>query len=177
MKACLTKLGLSVTEEQNVPSLSHIHLSSLQTPKTSELLRILKEIITIEEGEEYIKDDNDKFHVIEQSVWNSGSLYQALPSLLKDEKTDHDTGSGGDKDTIADYNTITKEVLVHELDHPATEDTPYFNHESYYNNLSSFNTATPGAKSNFGHHLLSGPGRQRGQGADQHRYAARHCYR
>ncbi|KAF7503141.1 hypothetical protein GJ744_004283 [Endocarpon pusillum] len=156
MKACLTKLGLSVTEEQNVPSLSHIHLSSLQAPKTSELLRSLKEIITSEEGEEYIKDDNDKFHFIKRSVWSLGSLYQALPSSLKDEKTDHDTGSGGDKDRIADYNSITKEVLVHELDHPAIEDTPYFDHESYYNNLSLFNTATPGAQSSFGHHLLYG---------------------
>ncbi len=157
MKACLTKLGLSVAEEQNVPPLSHIHLSSLQASNTTELLRSLKEIITTEEGEEYIKDDNDKFHVVKRSAWSLGNLYQALPSLLKkDEKTDQYTGSGGDTAGITDYNTITKEMLVHELDHPTIEDTPYFNHQSYYNNLSSFQTATPNAKSSFGNHVLYG---------------------
>ena len=157
MKACLTKLGLSVTEEQNVPSLSRMHLSALQASSTCELVRSLKDIITTEGGEEYIHDDNDRFHLIKQSVWSLGNLYEAVPSILvKEGKTNHDTGSRGDMDRIVDYNTMTKEILIHKTDHPAVEETPYFNHDSYYSNLSDRQTTTPEAKSNFGKHLLYG---------------------
>ncbi len=156
MKACLTKLGLSVTEEQNVPSLSRIHLSSLQASSTNKLVESLKEIITIDEGDEYIKDDNDIFHMVKQSVWSMGNLYTALPSLKKEGETDNDAGSGDDKEGIVDYSTITKEILIHETDHPAFEETPYFNHDSYYSNLSKHQKVTPEAKSEFGIHLLYG---------------------
>jgi biotin---protein ligase len=157
MKACLTKLGLKVTEEQTVPSLSRIHLSSLPTSTTRELLASLKETTTMEEGEEYIKDDNDRFHIVKHSAWSLGTLYTALPSTLKQEgKTDHDAGSAGETNRIVDYNSITKEVLFHEIDHPVFEQTPYFNHHSYYSNLSDYQTATPQAKSQFGNHLLYG---------------------
>jgi biotin---protein ligase len=155
MKACLTKLGLSVVQEQNVPSLSRIHLSSLEASTTSELVASLKDIISIEEDEEYIKDDNDKFHIVRPSAWRLGDLYKSLPPILtKEEKTDHDADSG--RDRIVDYNTITKEVLIHEPDRPAFEETPYFHHDSYYSNLSEYQRRTLGARSSFGNSILYG---------------------
>lgn len=156
MRACLAKLGLTVGEEPlYVPSLSPIHLSCLQASKTSELVGSLKEIATVVDGEEYIKDDNDKFHIVNQSAWSLGSLYKALPSALKQEqKTDDESGSGGD--SIVDYNTITKEVLVHETSHPSFEQTPYFDHKSYYYNLSSYQKMTPETEYQFGNCLLYG---------------------
>jgi biotin---protein ligase len=155
MKACLTKLGLSVTEEQNVPSLSTIHLSSLQASRAHRLVESWREIIATEEGEEYIKDDNDKFHIINPSAWSLGKLYHALPSALKKEdKTDEESGSGEDR--IVDYNTITKEIVVHDNDHPAFDETPYFNHDSFYSSLSGYQMRSPEAKSQFGNHLLYG---------------------
>lgn len=157
MRACLVKLGLTVTEEQNVPSLSRIHLSSLQASSVSELVQSLKEIIATAGGEEYINDDNDRFHVVRESAWSLGNLYKALPSLQeKDKRIDQKTDGRGDRDMIFDYNFSTKEVLIHESDHPASEETPYFNHGSYYSNLSQYQAMVPGAKSNFGHHLLYG---------------------
>jgi biotin---protein ligase len=125
MRACLTKVGLSVTEEQNVPSLSRIHLSSLEASKAGELVASLKEIITTEGGEEYIRDDNDKFHIVRSSVWSMRSLSKALASTSKSQdRTENATRSGEDR--IVDYNTITKEILVHDTHHPAFEETPTF---------------------------------------------------
>lgn len=157
MRACLTKLGLSVAEEQNVPSLSRIHLSSLQASHTGELVGSLNEIITVDEGEGYIKDDNDTFHIVMQSAWSLGNFYKAIPSLPKQEgKANHGTGSGGDRNRIVDYSTITKEILIHVTDHPSIEETPYFNHDSYYSNLSDYQKTTPETKYQFGNHLLYG---------------------
>lgn len=157
MRACLTKLGLSVVEEQNVPSLSPIHLSSLQASKTGELVRSWKEIIIPEDGEDYLKDDNDKFHIVKESAWSLGNLYKALPSTsTTEEKTDHDGGSQGDGDRIVDYSTMIKEIIIHETKYPILDETPYFNHDSYYTNLSEYQRRTTEADSNFGKHLLYG---------------------
>ncbi len=155
IKACFTKLGLSVIQEQDVPTLSRIHLSSLQESTTSELVASLEDIITIEEGEEYIHDDNDKFHIVRQSAWSLGHLYKSLPSgSAKQEKTDHDAGTK--RDQIVDYNTITKEILVHENDRPAFEETPYFHHHYYYSSLVEYRSRSHGARSTFGGCLLYG---------------------
>ncbi|MCJ1310787.1 biotin holocarboxylase synthetase [Agyrium rufum] len=82
LKACLRKLGLRVNEDTNtVPSLSRLHLTSYPPSNTSKVIDALRDIITTdEEGEEYIKDENDTFHLEKPSAWKTmGKLKDALP--------------------------------------------------------------------------------------------------
>ena len=153
LKACLTKLGLKVSEEQNVPSLSRIHLSSLQPFETSKLSSSLDEIIIKENEGKYIKDENDTFHIIKSSTWKMGTLAKALPSTSQ-ERTDKVDGSG--EDMIIDYNTILKEVFLHEDGYPASKETPYFNHHAFYSHLKHYQNNTAEDPSEFGRHLLYG---------------------
>src|SRR5271167_4913129 len=59
LRGCLLKLGLTVSPKSStVPSLSRLHLSSMNHIEVSELLEDLQEVITKEDGEEYIKGEN-----------------------------------------------------------------------------------------------------------------------
>jgi biotin---protein ligase len=83
LKACLMKLGLTVNEDnQDVPSLSLIHLSALEPAMNTRLLETLERdgIMITEDGEQYLKDENDKFHFVKPSSWMMGDLEDALPS-------------------------------------------------------------------------------------------------
>lgn len=153
MIACLLKLGLEANQDNTaVPSLSRLHISSILPNGTLDLMTALKEIITIDDGEEYIKDDNDTFHLEKPSMWSLGSIAEALPKA-KSEKTDED-GDAGDR--ILDYSTIVKRVIVHGKDPPASKQTPYFNHDAFYSNLQYFQSQTGGPQDKFGEHLMYG---------------------
>lgn len=150
LKGCLTKLGLLTSQEQNsVPSLSRLHLSSLVPSRSSEVLAALADIITVEDGEEYIKDDNDTFHIEIPSAWFSGS---ATPKLAEELETH----SNGNEDRILNYSTIVKRIVVHEKEHPASKETPYFNHHAFFANLSHHRSEVKEANGEFGAHLLYG---------------------
>ncbi|KIV89684.1 biotin-[acetyl-CoA-carboxylase] ligase, variant 2 [Exophiala mesophila] len=154
IKACLNKLGLVVSDEQNVPSLSRLHLSSLQPQHTAALVSSLADVTRKDEnGEELIKDDNDTFHIVKPATWKMVDLAKALPTE-NDEKDDTDQLDGS-VDRIIDYNTVVKQVLVHEDEYPLPKETPYFNHHAYYANLHEYqgkSRFTP----TFGNHLLYG---------------------
>lgn len=153
VKACLIKLGLQASQEKtSVPSLSRLHLSALQPSETSELLASLKEIITIEDGEEYIKDENDTFHLEKPSSWSLSSIKHALPGV-KNGETD-EVGDGEDR--IHDYNTEIKRVVIHEEEHPAGKETPYFNHHAFFANLKYYQSMLKESEGEFGKHLLYG---------------------
>lgn len=151
--ACLLKLGLEVNQENTaVPSLSRLHLSSSLPNGTLDIIDALKEIITTEDGEEYIKDDNDTFHLEKPSAWSLGPFAEALPGV-KSEKTDE----GGDReDRLLDYSTIVKRLIVHDKDPPPSKETPYFNHHAFYANLKHFVAQTGGCQDSFGENLLYG---------------------
>lgn len=151
--ACLLKLGLKVNQENTaVPSLSRLHLSSMLPNGTSDLVVALKEIITIENGEEYIKDDNDTFHLEKPSAWSLGSIAEALPGI-ESEKTDN---IGDVDDRILDYSTVIKRVIVHDKEPPASKETPYFNHHAFYANLKHYEALAGGDEANFGKNILYG---------------------
>lgn len=154
IKACLTKLGLTVSGEQNVPSLSYLHLSSSDPADTSGVISSLSHLFNEDEhGESFLKDENDTFHILKPSTWRMQDLSEALPS---ESQTKEHTDSGDDSsDRIVDYNTVTKHIIVHEDDYPESKTTPYFNHKAFYSNLHTYQSHTPGA-SNFGAHLLYG---------------------
>ncbi|MCJ1449964.1 biotin holocarboxylase synthetase [Mycoblastus sanguinarius] len=153
LKACLLKLGLKVNQENTaVPSLSRLHLSSVLPGGTSKMMADLQEIITIVDGEEYIKDDNDTFHLEKPSAWSLGSIADALPAVSS-EKTDE----GGDaEDRDIDYNAVVKRLVVHDKEPPQSKETPYFNHDSFFANLEHYETRTKGCGDNIGKSFMYG---------------------
>jgi len=153
LKACLAKLGLQTNQEQiTVPSLSRLHLTSMHPSETSNVIESLRDIILTEDGEEYIKDENDTFHLEKPATWSMGSLVGALPQG-SDEKTDQKDDA---EDRILDYSTVVKRLSVHDKDHPSSKETPYFNHHAYYANLKHYQTLGENVNTDFGKHLLYG---------------------
>lgn len=153
MKACLAKMGLRVNQEQDmVPSLSRLHLTSVQPSDTGKIIDALRDIITTEDGEEYIRDENDTFHLEKPSAWSLRSLSEALSGNSR-ENADHDDGA---EDRILDYSTITKRLIVHDKEHPAGKETPYFNHHAYYSNLKHYQSISKNIDPDFGRNLLYG---------------------
>ena len=150
MKACLIKLGLQVNQEQStVPSLSRLHLTSMQPSDASKIVDALGDIIVTEDGEEYIRDENDTFHLEKPSAWSLGKLKDAL----NDDKNDHDDGA---EDKILDYSTVIKRVIIHDNEHPTSKETPYFNHHAYFANLKHYQSTSKDANPDFGRDLLYG---------------------
>ena len=153
LKACLLKLGMKVSQETTaVPSLSRLHLSSTLPDGVSDIIDGLQEIISITDGEEYIKDENDTFHLEKPSTWSLGSLAKSLTSETS-EKTDN---NGDDEDRIIDYNAIVKRLIVHEKEPPPSKETPYFNHDAFYANLRHYRNNAQGDKHDFGNSILYG---------------------
>ena len=153
VKACLVKLGLQVSEQQNVPSLSRIHLSALDPAEAPELVNSLEVVITEHDGEKYIKGENDTFHLINPSTWKMSSLKDAFAG---DDQSGQAGGSA--EEQVIDYNTVVKEVLVHQKGYPLSKETPYFNHEAFYANLKEYNQKEKkqAKEIEFGSHLLYG---------------------
>lgn len=160
LRACLLKLGLKVSEETStVPSLSHLHLSSVHPHLVPELLSSWEEIITKENGEETIKGENDTFHLEKQeSSWSIQSLVKSLPSSIASGAEEKHTAvvSDGASDGIIDYNVIPKRLIPHETDWPGTKETPYFNHHAFYSNLRHYQQEKGSEAEEFGNTLLYG---------------------
>ena len=112
----------------------------------------LREIISTEDGEEYIKDENDVFHLEKPSAWSLGSAAGALPASAS-EKTDN---SSIEEDGIVDYNAIVKRVVVHENNLPSSKDTPYFNHHAFFANLRHYQSKSHKNDDPFGDYIWYG---------------------
>ncbi len=152
LKACLSKLGLKVNQDENaVPSLSRLHFTSSQPGGTAAVMAKLQDLVTVEGGEQYIKDENDAFHLEKPEAWASGSH-----DFDNSERADADISVVGAEDRILDYSTIVKRLVVHEKDFPASKETPYFNHHSYYSNLRHYQSQEPYADVAFGSNVLYG---------------------
>ena len=153
LMACLLKLGLQVNQENiAVPSLSRLHLSSSLPEETLKLIQVLQEIITVEDGEEYIKDENDTFHLEKPSAWSLGAVAEALPNV----KSENADVVGANEDRIIDYSTVIKRLIVHDQNLPASKETPYFNHQAFFANLKHYQTQAVDNAHQFGQHLLYG---------------------
>ena len=151
LKACLWKLGLRVNQEQDtVPSLSRLHLSSTSPAQTQKLLDSLADIITSHAGREYIQDENDKFCIEKSSAWSLDAITDALPA------SEGNTAEEADQDRIVDYSKIIKHILVHQQDLPQSKETPYFNHHAFYANLKHYESNSAEGGDAFGKYLLYG---------------------
>ncbi|CAG8977908.1 hypothetical protein HYALB_00001786 [Hymenoscyphus albidus] len=160
LKASLLKFGLIVSEDKpSVPSLSRLHLSSQHHFLVPELLSSWQDIITIEDGEEYIKGENDTFHFEKQdSRWSLNALSDSLSlsDASPEQAVANKKGGVVVNDRIVDYDAITKHIIPHESDWPASKETPYFNHHSFYANLRKFQSESGGKAEEFGKTLLYG---------------------
>ncbi|KAK4665763.1 biotin holocarboxylase synthetase [Podospora pseudopauciseta] len=144
LKACLTKLGLEVSRGTAVPSLSKLHVSSIHHNEVGELLYSLDDIITKEDGDEYIKGENDLFHLEKpESRWDLTSLSRALQSELERPRI---SPSRGSPDPTTNYSHIPKRIVSHETAWPEPKETPYFNHAVYYSSLRQSREQNPGAE-------------------------------
>ena len=153
LKACLLKLGLEVSQESTtVPSLSRLHLSSAAQSAASELMAPLKEIISMHDGEDFIEDENDTFHLEKPSAWSLGVISKALPDQ-EDQETDRVETA---EDRFLDYNTVVKRLVVHEKEPPSIKETPYFNHDSFFANLKHYSGYSESSAGTFGRHILYG---------------------
>ncbi|KAA6412787.1 MAG: biotin-[acetyl- -carboxylase] ligase [Lasallia pustulata] len=153
VKACLTKLGLRVNQDDNaVPSLSRLHLSSMVPTETSGIVAGLQEIVSIRDGEEYIKDETDTFHLEKRNTWS----LKSLASTLQGNESDKTDQSNAGEDRIVDYDTVVKRIVVHEKDYPESKETPYFNHKAFYANLKLYQEQLKEHGSEFGNYLLYG---------------------
>lgn len=161
LKACLSKLGLTISQETpSVPSLSRLHLSSSDHSLVSELLDSWENIITIEDGEEFIKGENDTFLLERQETkWSLGSIAKSLPSLPnlltgREVKADRDDNVSIDR--IVDYSAVTKRLIPHETEWPGAKETPYFNHHAFFANLKRYQEESRGEAEEYGKHLMYG---------------------
>ena len=141
LKACLRKLGLDVNEDTStVPSLSSLHLSSIVSSDVDDLLSALEDIITKEDGEEFIKGELDTFHLEKPTTkWTFDGLKESLSSTNTEDQAPEtqpptETSSQG----IIDYSTIVKRIVVHDERWPEAKETPYFNHHAFYGSLQEY---------------------------------------
>ncbi|KAI0593241.1 biotin-protein ligase [Biscogniauxia sp. FL1348] len=154
LKACLTKLGLDVNQETpGVPSLSRLHLSSLVIGDVDDLLHAWEEIISREDGEEYIKAEHDTFHLEKpETRWTMDDLKDSLPA---NDSTEQLTSPSSAEQPMIDYTTITKHIVTHEKSWPEAKATPYFNHNAFYASLRDYRVIETEAEE-WGNHLMYG---------------------
>ncbi|CAN9409369.1 unnamed protein product [Alternaria alternata] len=83
MRLILGKLGLQVNEqEQAVPSLSRLHLTAHSLADVSDLVATWSEIITVMDGDEYIKGENDVFRIEKEgTAWSVKELKRAVSAM------------------------------------------------------------------------------------------------
>ncbi|CAJ2505504.1 Uu.00g128980.m01.CDS01 [Anthostomella pinea] len=138
LEACLSKLELEANQESSgVPSLSRLHLSSINSRDVDDMLHSWEDIITREDGEEYIRGEQDTFHLEKpETRWSMGGLKESLPSKgTTDQLT---SASSRNDEAIVDYSTVTKRVVLHENAWPEAKATPYFNHHAFFTSLKEY---------------------------------------
>ncbi|KAF4289715.1 hypothetical protein CNMCM8686_002145 [Aspergillus fumigatus] len=144
LKACLSKLGLQVTQNTTtVPSLSSLHLSSQNPADTSRIRSSLQEVMSAEGDGEFIKDENDTFRLEKPGTWNMSSLEESLPRSEQ-----------GASEGIVDYNAIIKPLVIHD-ELPPSKATPYFNHHAFYANLEQYQSQMREGTGCFGSSIMN----------------------
>jgi len=143
LKACLMKLGLKVNqEEQAVPPLSPLHLSSMDESAISKILTNLQGSTTPLEGGIRLKCEQDTFDIERDlSAWAVGSMTKAVTGIGHNtESKDPDVASADAG--IIDYDHVVKKVIAHENELPSAKETPYFNCQTYFENLDLYTDST-----------------------------------
>lgn len=135
MRLLLTKLGLKVNEEeQAVPSLSRLHLSSHTPTDVADLVASWSQVLTVVDGEEYIKCENDVFRIEKGgAAWGVQGLKKAveavgdaLPAVLTGREKGHSKEDDGEeKENIGEgKKRKTKEEEIRERIEYTTNTSP-----------------------------------------------------
>lgn len=110
-------------QEQAVPSLSRLHLTSHNPTAVADLVASWTEVITVVDGEEYIQGGNDVFHIEKEgSAWSVKELKRAvsavsekLPTIGSLQGKVHEKDGGSEEDTKeVKKQPATKEEEIHE---------------------------------------------------------------
>ncbi|KAJ5214265.1 hypothetical protein N7449_001434 [Penicillium cf. viridicatum] len=145
LKACLSKLGLEVTQDTTtVPSLSSLHVSGIDADGPMDILSGLGAAFTQEGQTECLKDEHDTFRIQRPGTWNLGGLEEALPMASLEPS-----------EGIVDYQAIIKRLVFHD-DIPSSKLTPDFNHHAFYSHLRQYQSESKGEATTFGSNLLYG---------------------
>lgn len=113
----------------------------------TELLYTLNEVIEKEDGQEYIKDEGDTFHIKSKAdALDMGALTTSLSES---------TGSTSGEHGIVDYGKVIKVIVPHEESLPSSSDTPKFNHKLFYSSLRRYQLSERDAE-DWGNSLLYG---------------------
>ncbi|KFZ08402.1 hypothetical protein V501_05987 [Pseudogymnoascus sp. VKM F-4519 (FW-2642)] len=161
MKACLTKMGLRVAIETPTvpPVLSALHISSLHNVEVSELFDDLKSDVTLEEGESFVKGENDTF-LIERNgpPLSLHSLGVSLPEASSEEKDEAETDQlrSGQGEKNIDYNKVIKRLVFHDGGWPQNSETPHFNHDVFYSELVDYQDESGSRAEDFGKVIMYG---------------------
>lgn len=171
LRACLRKLGLDVPDsDAEIPSLSSLHLSSLNHREVEDLLQEWGSIIDLEDGREYIHAEVDTFRIDRNEPLSLKGLQDSLPGGKEGDKKSeqdgnfhqhhhhhHDDTKGrlsADGSAI-DYSHVAKEVVPHDSAWPDETATPDFDHNFFYQCLRAYQLMEYGA-SDWGRILLYG---------------------
>ncbi|KAF2761416.1 putative biotin apo-protein ligase [Pseudovirgaria hyperparasitica] len=156
MKACLRKLGMQVNEEeQPVPSLSRLHLSAHRPSDVGELVSSWEEVITIDDGEEYVEGGHETFHLEKRSSWSMKTLKDTVASSISGATTES-PAKPTEAPAMIDYDKALKKVFPHEDELPSYKETPSFNHSAYFAHLQAYRLKAEEKDGEFGKYLLYG---------------------
>ncbi|KAK5118066.1 hypothetical protein LTR62_004112 [Meristemomyces frigidus] len=156
MKACLSKLGLQISQGTDaVPTLSRLHISSSQPAQVTELLHVWHEqgiLCKREDGRETIEGENDLFVLHQAGRWDMDGMNDALTNTSSAQApTDRFP-----TDSLPDYNALPKTLVAHEDDLPDIKETPHFNHRAFFAHLAHYNKRHASPAYTFGHTLMYG---------------------
>ena len=160
--ACLSKLGMEVNMgDTEVPSLSQLHLSSATPWDVSIIMTSLSEVISFEGEDEYLRDECNSFRFDAPGAWAMGDVAGALDDVAE-ALDDDDAAEEKASVTVPDEEVAlgsapgTLRVVVHMDEHPAPKETPYFNHQAYYEHLDRYRAKLSHDAITFGQFILYG---------------------
>ena len=104
------------------------------------------------DGEEFIKAENDTFHLEKPSAWSLGTLHEALAGIEKAETNQSEFS----EDRFPDYNAVVKRLVIDDNEPPTSKETPYFSHDAYYANFKHYNRDAETMEGSFGRSILYG---------------------
>ncbi|KAM5346400.1 hypothetical protein ACJ41O_009405 [Fusarium nematophilum] len=150
LKACMARLDLEVSQsDAGTPSLSRLHISSIDDSGVSELLADWADILEKEDGEEWIRAETDTFHIQnEDTIWSVEGLQQSLTETNGSSTPEEDNG-------IIDYSKVVKKIFPHEKAPPHPKITPQFNHGLYFSSLKRYRQIEPSSR-DWGNLLMYG---------------------
>jgi biotin--protein ligase len=147
MKMILRKLGLRVSETAvQLPSLSRIHLTSMDPPDVGHLVDRLEDIITVDKETSIHKilGGCDTI-IVENAIIGTSSF--STTQMAEALSPPHDS---------EDYNKTVKYLQVHSSRLPDLKETPFFDHTFFYHSLATYRKTSNFGGSEFGTFMMYG---------------------